>query len=251
MIALLVIGDEILAGDIREENISFMIDTLSRAGHRLGEVRIVRDEVDMIAESLRELCMRYDYVISAGGVGPTHDDVTLEGAAAAFGAELELNTDMETFLADHYRGELSPSARRMAMLPKDSEIIIGSGHRWPIIKRSNAFILPGLPVALRDKIGRVAQMIPAGTEGWMGVLYVSCDETDLAEWLSDLQSRSPGVKIGSYPVIEHGRFHTRITIKSDDRETAGAAFEEARSYFREAGWLLSDIEPEQHLEAEA
>ncbi|MFP4373601.1 MAG: competence/damage-inducible protein A [Spirochaetaceae bacterium] len=251
MVALLVIGDEILAGDIREENISFMIDTLRRAGHRLGEVRIIGDEVALIAETFHELCARYDYVISAGGVGPTHDDVTLQGAAAAFGVELELNSDMKDFLADHYGEELSASAQRMAMLPKDSEIIMGGGHRWPIIKRGNAFILPGLPVALRDKIGRVARMIPASTEGWMGVLYVSCDETDLAEWLSDLQQQSPGVKIGSYPVVENGRFHTRITVKSDEREAAAAAFEKARAYFRDAGWLLSDIEPAQHLEAEA
>jgi molybdenum cofactor synthesis domain-containing protein len=251
MIALLVIGDEILAGDIREENLSFMIDTLSRAGHRTGEVRIVRDEVDMIGEAFRELCARYDYVISAGGVGPTHDDVTLEGAAAGFGVGLELNTEMEAFLADHYGQGVGGSARRMAMLPEHSEIVLGSEHRWPIIKKGNAFILPGLPVALRDKIVRVAEMIPSSTEGWTGVLYVSCDETEIAEWLSDLQTRSPEVKIGSYPVLQDGTFHTRITVKSDSRETARSAFDEARAYFSECGWLIRDIEPAQHLEAEA
>jgi molybdenum cofactor synthesis domain-containing protein len=251
MIALLVIGDEILAGDIREENISFMIDTLARNGHRTGEVRIVRDEVGMIAEAFRELCARYEHVVSAGGVGPTHDDVTLEGAAAGFGVDLELNPEMEAFLTGHYGGELTGSARRMAMLPAGSEIILGTEHRWPIIKKGNAFILPGLPVALRDKIVRVAELIPPSTEGWTGVIYASCDETEIAEWLSDLQRRSTGVKIGSYPVLKEGRFHTRITLKSDDRETATRAFEEAKAHVEERGWLLGAIEPAQHLEAEA
>lgn len=251
MIALLIIGDEILAGDIREENIAFMIDTLANAGHRTGEVRIVRDEVDMIAESFRELAARYDYVISAGGVGPTHDDVTLEAAAAGFAVALELNTEMESFLTEHYGGELTGAARRMAMLPAGSEIILGSEHRWPIIKKGNAFILPGLPVALRDKIVRVAELIPSGADGWMGVLYVSCDETEIAEWLSELQRRSPEVKIGSYPVLKDGRFHTRITIKSEEQATAVRAFEEARKHFSTCGWLLGDIEPAQNLDAEA
>jgi len=251
MIALLVIGDEILAGDIREENISFMIDTLSREGHRTGEVRIVRDDVEMIANAFRELTSQYDYVISAGGVGPTHDDVTLEGAARGFEVAMELNHDMEAFLSEHYAGEMNESARRMAHVPQGSEIIFGTEHRWPIIKKENAFILPGLPVALRDKILRLAEMLPPEAGGWTAVLYVRCDETEIADWLSKLQKRNPGTKIGSYPVLENGNFHTRITIKSADSQTARSTFEEARRHLDHIGALINHIEPAQHLHPEA
>ena len=251
MIALLVIGDEILAGDIREENISFMIDTLSEAGHKTGEVRIIRDEVEMIAEAFRELCERYEYVISAGGVGPTHDDVTLEGAARGFGVDLQLNGEMQNFLSEHYGGTLKEPARRMAMLPHGSEIILGTEHRWPIIKRGNAFILPGLPVALRDKVARLARMLPAAGGAWTAVLYVGCDETEIAGWLGKLQEHTPGVKIGSYPVVEGGGFHTRITIKSDDRNTAQEVFEQARNQVKAANCLLGEIPPARNVQHEA
>ncbi|MFO8064670.1 MAG: competence/damage-inducible protein A [Spirochaetota bacterium] len=250
MIALLVIGDEILAGDIREENISFMIDTLSREGHRTGEVRIVRDDVEMIANAFRELASGYDYVISAGGVGPTHDDVTLEAAARGFGVDLELNREMETFLSEHYAGEFNDSARQMAKVPQDSEIIFGTEHRWPIIKKANAFILPGLPMALRDKMVRLARMLPPENGGWTAVLYLRCDETEIADWLSELQERNPATKIGSYPVLQGGDFHTRITIKSTDPDAARRTFAEAKRYLEEAGRLISGVEPAQHLHPE-
>ncbi len=245
MVALLVIGDEILSGDIREENISFMIDTLKRAGHRTGEIRIIGDDVEAIATAFRELSTRYEYVVSAGGVGPTHDDVTLEGAARGFGVELELHPGMAAFLAAHYGHELTGAARRMAMLPSDSEIIPGREHRWPVIRKGNAFILPGLPVALRDKMVRVAEMIPSREEGeWVAVLYIHCDETEIAEWLLRLQEQNEGVKIGSYPVIEERGYHTRITIKGDDHRSVERTFALARSYFQKGGWLLGANEPE-------
>jgi hypothetical protein len=94
-------------------------------------------------------------------------------------------------------------------------------------------------------------MLPAAEGGWTAVLYVSSDETEIAGWLSELQRRSPDTKIGSYPVLEHGSFHTRITIKSDERETVRQAFEEARDHFGETGALLGEVAPARNLQHEA
>ena len=243
MIAIIIVGDEILSGDVHDENLPYMIDTLTQAGYRTTEARVIGDDVNVIAETFRELAARHDYVLSAGGIGPTHDDVTLEGAAKGLGLSLERHPVMQDFLAGHYGEPMPESVSRMALLPEGAEVFIDYAHHWPLIKCQNCFILPGLPVALRDKVGRIAAMLPQTERQWAARLFLNADETDLALWLSELQRRHPGTAIGSYPLFR-ASYSTRITVKSADKAECEATFEEARAYFRDKGWLLHTEGPE-------
>jgi molybdopterin-biosynthesis enzyme MoeA-like protein len=156
---------------------------------------------------------------------------------------------MYEFLKGHHGEPLSASVARMAMLPAGAEVFVDYSHHWPLIKSQNCFILPGLPVALRDKMGRIVQMLPQAERQWVGKLYLNVEETQLAAWLSELQRRHPDTAIGSYPLFR-ASYATRITVKSSQAPDCRETFEEARSYFEKRGWLLSVDEPEQVRAAE-
>ena len=123
VLALVIIGDEILSGKVVDENLPFMIDRFSRAGYPPCEVRIIGDNLALISRTVGELMGHYSYVVTAGGVGPTHDDLTHAGVAAAFGVPLQANSDMLAFLSAAHGNRLTSSIRRMAMLPQGAEVI--------------------------------------------------------------------------------------------------------------------------------
>ena len=227
MIAVVLVGDEILSAQVRDENLFYIIDRLSEAGYEAGEARIIRDDTEEIARTFRELSRKYEYVTSAGGVGPTHDDVTLDGVARAFGVPLELNEKMKTFLSGHHGGGMGKSVVKMAMLPAGSEVDTGNDRRWPLVRKENCFILPGLPRALRDKIDRIVAKLPILERSWIARLYLDSAEDEIADWLGELQDRYPAVAVGSYPVLDEKRYTTKITFKGVDRQAVSAAYEEA------------------------
>lgn len=227
MIAVVLVGDEILSAQVRDENLFYIIDRLSEAGYETGEARIIRDDVEEIARTFRELCGKYEYVISAGGVGPTHDDVTLDGVARAFGVPLELNERMREFLLGHHGEEMGKSVVKMAMLPAGSVVDTGNDRRWPLVRVENCFVLPGLPRALRDKIDRIVAKLPMLDRSWIARLYLAVAEDMIADWLGELQERHPSVAIGSYPVLDEARYRTRLTFKATERGAVESVYEEA------------------------
>jgi molybdenum cofactor synthesis domain-containing protein len=243
MIALLIVGDEILSGQVEDVNLGYMISRFSEAGYDPGEARIVRDDVNEIAEALETLTRRYDYVVSAGGVGPTHDDVTLEGAARAFGVPLEENAEMRAFLEEHYTGDFNETVRQMAYLPQNAEVIGRHESHWPIIRYGNCFLLPGVPVALRSKVQRILSLLPPLKQHVVGKLYVTPDESAFAAELKALQASHPEVSIGSYPIIGESRYRAYVTVKAKDEPAAHSVFATLRDYFTSFGWLVETEEP--------
>lgn len=242
MIAVVLVGDEILSAQVRDENLFYIIDRLSEAGYETGEARIIRDDVEEIARTFRELAGKYEYVISAGGVGPTHDDVTLDGVARAFDVPLALNEQMREFLSGHHGSEMGKSVVKMAMLPEGSEVDTGNDRRWPLVRKENCFILPGLPRALRDKIDRIVAKLPLLDRSWIARLYLVAAEDVIADWLGELQERYPSVAVGSYPVLDEERYSTRLTFKGRDSEAVRAAFDEAAKVL--ARYLVGQDPPE-------
>lgn len=240
MVAILLIGDEILSVGVREENLHVMLTSLTRIGYQVGEVRIIRDDAVEIADAFRELRARYDYIFSAGGIGPTHDDITLQAAAVAFDSPLERNDRMLTFLKGRYGDPLSPMVARMADLPAETSVHGCSQGHWPVIQWNNVFILPGLPRALQDKMGRIAEMLPHLDHTWTSILYLSADESDFADWLETVQNKHDQVAIGSYPVVGPYDYHSRLVVKGADPDQVTTVTDELRGYVQQQGWLVRE-----------
>ncbi len=237
VIALIIIGDEILTGQIPDENLPFMIQQFAAAGYPPHEVRIIGDDVDQIASTVAELASRHTWVISSGGVGPTHDDVTHRGVARAFGVDVTAHPDMVTFLSRHHATPLEPGVMHMALLPEGADVLIGSDGQWPIVQKENCFILPGLPPALRAKIPRLIAMLPTMSPAWRTAVYLNADEVLFAEWLGLLQAKHPEVTIGSYPVVG-AAYRTRISLGGAHRDTVEPVAAAVISYATEHGWLV-------------
>jgi len=224
--AILLIGDELLSGKIRDENGWFLTKMLRRRGIALVEIRVVGDGVEDIGRALDELRQRAPMVFTSGGVGPTHDDRTLEAIARATGRPLRRNPEIEAELRAHYKSTLTDEALSMADLPEGTVLRAGPG--WPVLRLdldeplpSRLYILPGVPGLLRAKIERLQALpgeLPKG-EGWhLTMLHSSLDEGSLAAKLERVLERFGEVEIGSYPrwtreSDDRVRYHVRVTFE--------------------------------------
>ncbi len=215
-----------------------MITTLAEIGYSVGEVRIVRDEVVDIASAFRQLIDRYEIVISAGGIGPTHDDVTVEGVAAALGCELETNQTMLGFLKTRYGEPLGTMVARMAELPPGTEVIGCEDGRWPLIRAGSVYLFPGLPIALADKMRRIGELLQPRQTPYTAELYVSEDESEFADWLDGFQRDLEGILIGSYPTVGAPDYRSLITVKGIRVEAVDGTAREIRSHFENNGTLI-------------
>jgi molybdenum cofactor synthesis domain-containing protein len=238
MVSILLIGDEILSASVREDNLYRMLSGFEQIGYEVAEVRIVRDVVEEIAGAMRELRDRSEYLVTAGGIGPTHDDRTLEAASRAFSVPAERHAIMMEFLKTRYGEPLTPMVEKMADLPRGTEVIGCEQGRWPVIRWENVFILPGLPRALEDKMRRLMAMLPARGRAASAEVYLSVDESVFADWLTARQERLPAVVIGSYPVVGDYDHLSRVTVRGKDLDSV---LTEARSIADHAlalGWLV-------------
>lgn len=238
-IGIVLIGNELLSGSVRDLNSDYIIRSFSTVGYSVGEIRIIPDDRERIAETLRALAPRFEYVITSGGIGPTHDDVTLEAAASGFGVELVEDPTMAAFLDNHYGGRMNEALRRMARVPAGADVGLNDGQvTWPLIRFRNVFILPGLPRALRDKVDRIiAQLQPLGHFA-TAEIFLRAYESDYVDWLNSFIERHTDVSVGSYPYWENPEYRTRITVRSRDSQAVRVAIDELVSYANANGWLV-------------
>lgn len=230
-IAVLVIGDEILKAQVEECNFFYIARCLLSRGYGVGEVRIVGDEVDTIAQAIRELCAQYQYVITSGGIGPTHDDVSMEGIAQGFDVQLQKHGQFREYFTRIHPEPLPRSVEKMTMLPEGSEIFGTQDGQWPLIRKENCIILPGLPELLKKKMVRLLEWLPAREPLRQAVLFLQTDEHFIAEELSQLQQHHPLLAFGSYPVTEEEDYNVRISISGTDTSQLKTSFEKARQIF--------------------
>lgn len=223
MVGIVLIGDEILGGQVHDENLPVLVSALTGVGHDVSEVRIVGDRVPAIAEAVRALLGRCDHVVTAGGIGPTHDDVTLEGVVEALGVGSEHNRTMHAFLVSRYGDPLPDGVGRMADMPVGTDVIGCEEGRWPLIRCGRVFVLPGLPVALRDKVQRLTTMLAARSARTTRELTTMHDESAFAGALGALQQGHPSVKIGSYPVVGRADYRVRLTFSGLDADAVDRA----------------------------
>ena len=237
--ALVVIGDEILSGRTQDKNVAQIALWLNQHGIRLAEVRIVPDDTGRIAETVNELRAAHDYLFTTGGIGPTHDDITVDAMAEAFGVPVVVHPEARKILEDYYRdrsGGLTEARLRMARAPEGAELIANPSSGAPGIRMGNVYVMAGVP-------GIAASMLEALTgklEGGLPIVSVTvgarAPESDVADMLRETEVANPGVAIGSYPFFKDGRYGANFVIRSEDGELAKRTGDELSSKLREAGY---------------
>jgi len=235
-----IIGDEILSGKFADENAHLLIGELRTLGVDLRRIVVIPDDLEEISATVRDLSERFDYVFTSGGVGPTHDDLTMEGVALAFDTRVVISPRIEKLLRDYW-GDAMPEANiRLAEVPEGAELV-PEGAKWPAVKYRNVFILPGVPSLFKMKFDSIRERFrDAGFHERR--LYFSEGEGLLAEQLDTVHRAFPDVKIGSYPRFAETEYKVMVTLEGTDESRLDAACAELRSRL---GDLIVERAPDQ------
>jgi molybdenum cofactor synthesis domain-containing protein len=216
--AILIIGDEILSGKTADENARFLIGELRELGVALRRILVIPDAVDEIAAAVAELSARYTHVFTSGGVGPTHDDLTMEGVARAFGTRVVRHAELERLLRDFYGDQLEERNLRMADLPDGATLLRSDHLAWPVMSFRNVYILPGIPLIFRKKFLAIRDRFRR-RPFHLQCVYTRDDEGRIAGHLDRIAAGYPDVAVGSYPRIESdGGWRVKITLESKERD---------------------------------
>jgi molybdenum cofactor synthesis domain-containing protein len=221
--AVVIIGNEILSGKFADENARFLIGELRDLGVDLGRISIIPDDIDDIAETVPRAAARFDSVFTSGGVGPTHDDVTMAGLARGFGTRVVRHPVLEELLRKYYGDKLTDSHLRLAEVPDGAELVYGEDRVWPVLAYRNVYILPGVPSLFRRKFLSIRERFRS-LPFFSARVYVMADETTIAPDLDRMVSAHPTVNFGSYPRFDETEYRVLLTVESQDRSAVERAF---------------------------
>ena len=237
--ALLVIGDEILSGRTEDKNVAQVATWLNDQGIRLVEVRIVPDNIDRIVQAVNDLRIQHDYLFTTGGIGPTHDDITVDAMAAAFGVPVIVHPEARKILEDYYRdraGGLTEARLRMARTPEGAELVRNPRSGAPGVKIGNVYMLAGVP----DIAASMLEGLTSRLEGGRPVVSVTVGarvaESEVADLLRETEAANPGVAIGSYPFFRSGAHGANFVVRSEDGDLAHRTGDQLANRLREAGY---------------
>lgn len=236
--SLLIIGNEILSGRTQDKNLNYIANRLKKIGVKFSEARVVPDIHDEIATAVNALREKYDYVFTTGGIGPTHDDITTESVAKAFGVKVIRSPEAQKMLEQHYakrEHELNDSRLRMADVPEGAELIPNPLTSAPGYKKDNVFVMAGIPSIMQVMFDSAVEYLETGS-----VIHsktISCDlvEGDIAEELGVIQQKFDETEIGSYPFIHQGEFAVSVVVRGFEEEILNAVIKEVESMIRSKG----------------
>ncbi|SMX30717.1 competence/damage-inducible protein A [Actibacterium lipolyticum] len=235
--AMLVIGDEILSGRTRDSNMHFLAGALTKHGIALKEVRVVSDDRDMIIDAVNALRASYDTVVTSGGIGPTHDDITAESIAAAFDVPITIRDDARAILAAHYAAtgaELNDARLRMARIPDGATLIDNPISKAPGFTLENVHVMAGVPNIFQAMVASVLPTLTGGAPLLSQTLRIDRGEGEIAEQLSALADEFPDLSVGSYPFQRDGAYGVNIVIRGSDAAMIDHAMSKLAALFPEA-----------------
>jgi len=221
---IIVIGNEVLSGKVDEANARFLITELRALGVRLERIAIIRDELSEIAREVKAMSALYDHVITSGGVGSTHDDVTMEGVALGLEVPLVRNKWIEARIIAHFAERATPSVLRMADVPAGADLVGTESRHHPVVRAKNVWILPGVPEYLRAKF-EIMRPFFATDPIHLRQIFVGLPEDRIGDVLRDALAAVPGVEIGSYPRFDEADHKVKVTVESRDRSAVDRAIE--------------------------
>lgn len=221
--AFLLVGNELLSGKTQEQNLIELARVLRALGISLIRVVIVPDEVATIAREVRELRARADVVFTSGGVGPTHDDVTIEAVAEAFGVDVIEHPDLVALVRERYAAACTEVHLRMARVPRGARLVSVVDIHWPTTLVENVFVLPGVPEIFRMKLDAVRAHLASQEPFVSRAVFVKSEEAELKTLLDRLVAKYPNVDVGSYPKWFEPAYNTKITFDSRDADAVDRA----------------------------
>jgi molybdenum cofactor synthesis domain-containing protein len=240
---IVIIGDEILTGKFADQNALFLIGELRSLGVDLRRITVIPDELDDIAATVRDFSARFDLVFTSGGVGPTHDDLTMEGIARAFGTRVVVHPTLEQQVREYW-GPTMPAANvRLAQLPEGADLVYSRDAKWPVVCYRNVYILPGVPQLFKRKFLEISDRFRSAPVA-LSKIYALGDEGVLAPHLDAVVAAFPAVKIGSYPRFDEQEFRVILTLEHRDLLLVTAAVTDLADRL---GALVVRIDPAQHV----
>lgn len=230
--AMLVIGDEILSGRTKDRNIGHLADVMTALGVDLKEVRIVADERDDIADAVNALRQRYDYLFTTGGIGPTHDDITADSVAYAFGVPCEYEPVAYARLEANYASrdlEFTEARKRMARMPVGSSLIDNPISVAPGFNIGNVYVMAGVPAIFQAMLDTVTPTLKTGHKLLSRTIPCPLGEGVIGGPLADIQKNHPDTIIGSYPKYQDGAFWTELVVRARSEAALDAASAEVEA----------------------
>jgi molybdenum cofactor synthesis domain-containing protein len=210
---VILIGDEILSGKVVDQNAQLLIGELRALGVALRRLTVIPDVLDEIADTVALFARSYDHVFTSGGVGPTHDDLTMEGVARAFGSRVVRNPALEGLLRGYYGDRLEERNLRMADVPDGAELV--AGEAWPVVAMRNVYILPGVPEIFARKWHAIRERFRQAPFH-LRCIFTHRDEGAIAGELDRIVAHFPGVQVGSYPKLDPTDYRVKVTLESKD-----------------------------------
>ena len=213
---IVIIGNEVLSGKTQDINSHFFCTELRRLGVEVQKISTIQDEIELIGQEVATFSQRYDYVFTSGGVGPTHDDVTIDGIAHGFGLKVVRHPDIERRMRQRLGNQVNEARLRMANVPEGAKLLATEALFAPIVNIRNVYIFPGIPSILQERFHAIKEMF-RDTPYYLKNVYVRYGEGVIAEMLNELLVKFPKLMLGSYPVLDVPEYKVKVTLESKDQ----------------------------------
>jgi FAD synthetase len=214
---IVLIGNEILSGKIADANAAYLCRELRELGVEVRRIGVIPDEVDIIAREVAWFSREFDVVFTSGGVGPTHDDVTMEGVARGLGVKVVRHPELLALLRQYYGDRVNEAALRMAEVPEGATLLTGGAVRFPTVLASNVYVLPGVPEIFRKKFDAIREQF-RDEPFHLRQVFVSVGEGAIAEHLYAVLAGYPALLLGSYPEFSNPEYRVKVTLESKDQD---------------------------------
>lgn len=237
--AILVIGDEILSGRTKDKNIGWLAEELTKLGISLCEARVIADVETVIISHVQDLSERYDYLFTSGGIGPTHDDITTQSVAAAFGVPVIRHAEAEARLLRHYQDtdiDFNEARQKMADIPDTATLIDNPVSAAPGYKLGNVYVMAGVPSILQAMFATFSHTLTGGVQPTRITVQCAIGEGTIATIMGDIATRFDGVSVGSYPWFKPGQFGTAVVLTGLDVNKVDKAATELESLVQQGGY---------------
>jgi FAD synthetase len=214
---IVIIGNEVLSGKTQDTNSFFLCTELRQLGVEVQKISTIPDVIELIGREVAEFSKRFDFVFTTGGVGPTHDDVTIDGIAHGFGLKVVRHPDIERRMRQRLGSDVNEARLRMANVPEGAELLATEALFAPIVKIHNVFIFPGIPRILQERFHAIKENFREAPY-FLKNVYVKSGEGVIAKMLNDVLAKFPELLLGSYPVLDIPEYKVKVTFESKDPE---------------------------------